>query len=151
MPSHAPILMRGDTFKASKVIQESVLNDPKIDVHFSTEVSEFRGAKSKLNALLTRDLRTGQEAELVVDGAFVFIGLDPNTAFLRDSGVRLNPWGFIVTGHDLLHEAIAHLVSPSESRRLWRPACPASLPPVMYARAGPTVASATGRAPPPRC
>ena len=101
---HVTILVRGDTFKASKVIQESVLNDPKIDVHFSTEVSEFRGAKSKLNALLTRDLSTGQEAELVVDGAFVFIGLDPNTAFVRDGTVRLNPWGFVVTGHDLLHD-----------------------------------------------
>lgn len=98
------MLVRSDSFKASKVIQESVLRNPKIDVHFDTEVLEFRGAQSKLNALLTRNNRTGRKEELAVDGAFVFIGLDPNTAFLRNTGVRLNPWGFIVTGHDLVHD-----------------------------------------------
>lgn len=98
------MLVRSDSFKASKVIQESVLRNPKIDVHFDTEVLEFRGAQAKLNALLTRNNRTGREEELAVDGAFVFIGLDPNTAFLHNTGVRLNPWGFIVTGHDLVHD-----------------------------------------------
>ncbi|MGB6853977.1 MAG: FAD-dependent oxidoreductase, partial [Thermoanaerobaculia bacterium] len=36
-------------------------------------------------------------------GAFVFIGLDPNTGFLEDSEVRLDPQGFIITGHTLVH------------------------------------------------
>jgi thioredoxin reductase (NADPH) len=81
-----------------------VLRDPKVDVRFNTEVAEFRGAHAKLDALVTRDTRTGNEELLAVDGAFVFIGLDPNTAFLRNTGVRLNPWGFIVTGHDLVHD-----------------------------------------------
>ena len=40
-----------------------------------------------------------------IDGAFIFIGLDPNTGFLKDSDVRLNEWGFIVTGHNLVHDA----------------------------------------------
>jgi len=102
--NHVTILVRGDAFKASKVIQESVLNDPKIEVRFNTEVIEFRGAHSKLNALLTHNIHTGNDKELTVDGAFVFIGLDPNTAFLRNSSVRLNPWGFTVTGHDLVHD-----------------------------------------------
>jgi thioredoxin reductase (NADPH) len=39
-----------------------------------------------------------------VDGAFVFIGLVPNTGFLADSGLVLDQWGFIVTGHALLHQ-----------------------------------------------
>jgi len=100
---HVTILVRGDAFKASKVIQESVLGDPKIDVRFNTEVVEFQGANAKLNALRTRDNRSGSEELLTVDGAFVFIGLDPNTGFLKGSDVRLNEWGFIVTGHDLVH------------------------------------------------
>lgn len=100
---HVTILVRGDAFKASQIIQESVLNDPKIDVRFNTEVVEFLGANAKLNALRTRNNRTGSEETLTADGAFVFIGLDPNTRFLQGSGVRLNEWGFIVTGHDLVH------------------------------------------------
>lgn len=100
---HVTMLVRGDAFKASKVIQESVLGDPKIDVRFNTEVMEFQGANAKLNALRTRNNRSGSEEMLTVDGAFVFIGLDPNTGFLKGSDVRLNEWGFIVTGHDLVH------------------------------------------------
>jgi thioredoxin reductase (NADPH) len=38
-----------------------------------------------------------------VDGAFIFIGLTPNTGFLNGSRVLLDSWGFIVTGHDLVH------------------------------------------------
>ncbi len=102
--SQVTILVRGAAFKASKVLQDSVLNDPKIDVRFNTEVAGFQGVKSKLNALLVHDSRNNEEETLAVDGAFVFIGLDPNTAFLRGAGVRLNQWGFIVTGHDLIHE-----------------------------------------------
>ncbi len=100
---HVTILVRGSEFKASKIIQEKVLDDPAITVHFDTEVTEFMGEDARLNALRTHNNRTGDEALLAVDGAFVFIGLDPNTAFLKESGVRLNSWGFIETGHDLLH------------------------------------------------
>lgn len=98
------ILVRGDAFKASKVIQDSVLTDPKIDVRFHTEVVEFLGAKSKLNSLQVHDVRSQAKESLPVDGAFIFIGLDPNTAFLRGGDIRLDPWGFIVTGHDLVHD-----------------------------------------------
>ena len=39
-----------------------------------------------------------------VDGAFIFIGLTPNTGFLKGSGIALDQWGFIVTGQDLLQK-----------------------------------------------
>jgi len=97
------ILVRGDKFTASKVAAESVLGDPKIEVRFGTEVKAFQGAKSKLNALQVHERKTGRDYELPIDGTFVFIGLDPNTAILRDSAVRLDEWGFVMTGHDLTH------------------------------------------------
>ena len=43
------------------------------------------------------------EERLQMDGAFIFIGLVPNTAFLKDSNILLDRWGFITTGHALLH------------------------------------------------
>ena len=39
-----------------------------------------------------------------MDGVFIFIGLVPNTAFLTDSEIVLDKWGFIITGNALMHQ-----------------------------------------------
>jgi thioredoxin reductase (NADPH) len=102
---HVTILVRGVEFKASQIIQQKVLDHPRIDVRWQTEVQEFIGEKSKLSRVRVRNNRTGSEEELSVDGAFIFIGLRPNSAFLKDSGVVVDRWGFVVTGHSLRHLA----------------------------------------------
>ncbi len=98
------ILARGAKFTASQVIQEKVLNHPQIEVRWNTSVRSFEGADSKLNRLRVVNNETGQEEDLPVDGAFIFIGLSPNTGFLENSNVVLDRWGFIVTGHALQHK-----------------------------------------------
>ncbi len=98
------ILVRGGEFKATRFIQDKVLSHPNIEVRWHTEVKAFEGADSKLKKLRTVNNQTGKEDELAIDGAFIFIGLVPNTAFLEGSGIRLDPWGFAVTGHALVHD-----------------------------------------------
>jgi thioredoxin reductase (NADPH) len=100
--NHVTILVRSATFKASQVIQEKVLSHPKIDVRWHTEVQEFIGADAKLQSLRIENNQSSETEMLPIDGAFIFIGLDPNTGFLKDSGIQLDQWGFIVTGHALL-------------------------------------------------
>ena len=97
------ILVRGDKFKASAVIQEKVLTHPKVNVRWNTEVSEFIGSDSKLTELKLLNNITGDKELLPINGAFIFIGLDPNTGFLAESRILLDQWGFITTGHALLH------------------------------------------------
>jgi len=97
------ILVRSDKLKASAVIREKVLSHPKIDIRWYTEVKEFIGKDSKLTELKLYNSRTESDEQLQIDGAFIFIGLEPNTGFLEASRVSLNPWGFITTGHALLH------------------------------------------------
>ena len=99
---HVTILVRKGEFKATKIIQESVLSNPKINVLWHTEVKEFLGERSKLSKLRIKNNQTGTGEEMSVDGVFIFIGLVPNTAFLTDSEISLNKWGFIVTGNALL-------------------------------------------------
>jgi len=101
--SRVTILVRGSQFKATKVIEESVHGNPKIDVRWNTEVQEFIGEHSKLTELRLKNNQTESESKLQVDGAFIFIGLSPNTGFLKDSGALMNRWGFLITGHDLMH------------------------------------------------
>lgn len=98
------LLVRGDTLKASRVIQDNLLADPKIEVRWQTEVQAFHGGGGKLSTLTLLDKQSGKTGDLSVDGAFIFVGLDPNTLFLKETDVRLNPWGFIITGHDLVHD-----------------------------------------------
>jgi thioredoxin reductase (NADPH) len=62
------------------------------------------GQDSKLNRLRVHNNQTGGDKEMPVDGVFIFIGLLPNTGFLNGSGILLDKWGFVVSGHALLHQ-----------------------------------------------
>ena len=81
-----------------------MLFHPKIKVQFNTDVQEFKGSGGKLESVLINNSQTGKQEEIHPDGVFIFIGQMPNTSFLEKSGVELNKWKFIVTGHDLVHE-----------------------------------------------
>jgi thioredoxin reductase (NADPH) len=101
--SRVTLLVRGAEFSASQVIQEKVLEHPQIDVRFHTVVEGFAGAESKLQTVNVRNTRTEENWQLDVPGTFIFIGLDPNTAPLSDSAVRLDEFGFMITGHQIVH------------------------------------------------
>ncbi|HEV56362.1 MAG TPA: FAD-dependent oxidoreductase, partial [Phycisphaerales bacterium] len=100
---HVTLLVRGDQLRASQVLQEKVLNHPQIDVRFHTEVAGFYGKGGKLASVTVKDNRSGSTGEIQPAGVFVFIGQDPNTGFLSGSGVQLDRWGYVVTGHALVH------------------------------------------------
>lgn len=102
--TNVTMLVRGESLVASHVIQEKVRDHPQIDVRFGTEVEEFLGADSKLRGVRIRENSTGETEDLDVPGAFVFIGLDPNTSFLENGVVTLDDYRFIVTGHPLIHD-----------------------------------------------
>jgi thioredoxin reductase (NADPH) len=102
--SDVTLLVRGDTLTASHVIQEKVLEHPQIDVRFNHEVEGFAGAESKLRTLKVRNTETGELREIELPGAFIFIGLDPNTGHLKNGAVQLDDYGFVVTGHALVHD-----------------------------------------------
>ena len=101
--SRVTILVRSGKFNATAIIQEKVLSHPMIDIRWFTEVKEFIGEDSKLTQSRIVNNQTGAEEILTMDGAFIFIGLVPNTGFLENSNIVLDRWGFIVTGHALLH------------------------------------------------
>lgn len=83
--------------KGSALLQEKVRSHPQFEIHTNTEMLEFKRAKgARLGAVVARDRATGEIREFAPAAAFVFIGLDPNTGFLRGN-VELDPWGFIVT------------------------------------------------------
>ncbi len=97
------VLVRGDKLRASEILQHELEKfADKITVHFNTTTDAIvGGADNKVTHVLGTDKTTGKQVQFDTDGVFVFIGLDPNTAFLRDSDVKLDEIGMIVTNDKL--------------------------------------------------
>lgn len=90
------LLARGDALKGSKVANEKALTSAKMTVRLHTTVQELRGSGGKLNTVVVRDEQTGNTEELHPAALFVYIGIQPNTQFLRGV-VDLDAYGFIRT------------------------------------------------------
>ncbi len=100
--THIDLLVRS-TIKASDVLQKELqkfVDEGKITVHLGTVTDEIVGE----NNLVTKVIATqdGQKKEFKTDGVFVFVGLLPNTQFLKDSAVELDEVGFIKTDQSLM-------------------------------------------------
>ena len=88
-----------DRLGASQILQEKAASHPQIEVRLSTTVEEFKG-NGKLSSVVVKDVNTGEIEELRPGAVFIFIGLLPNTDFLRGA-VDLDQWGSITTGPTL--------------------------------------------------
>ncbi len=77
------LIHRRDSFKASKIMQERALNNPKIEVIWNTEVSELLG-EGKLTGIKTTNLVDGTTNTLDLDGLFIAIGNDPRVWLVED-------------------------------------------------------------------
>lgn len=95
--SSVTILHRREAFRASKIMQERVLKNPKISVLYNTEVTEILGADvGRVTGVKLSNTVTGEKSEMETDGIFAAIGHEPNTALFRDQ-LELDAKGYIVT------------------------------------------------------
>jgi thioredoxin reductase (NADPH) len=72
------VIHRRDKLRASKIMQDRALTNPKISFKWNSEVAEVLG-DNKVTGLRLRDTQTGEESKLPVDGMFIAIGHDPRT------------------------------------------------------------------------
>jgi thioredoxin reductase (NADPH) len=87
------IVHRRDSFRASRVMADRALDNPKIRVAWNSEVVEVIG-DDFVTGLVLQDTVTGEHREIEVGGLFVAIGHTPNTAFL-DGQLELHPNGYV--------------------------------------------------------
>ncbi len=90
------IVHRRDSFRASKIMQDRVLDNEKIEVLWNQEVTEIHG-KETVGSVSLKDTSNDSSSELNIDGVFMAIGHTPNVAFL-DGLVELDKNGYIKTG-----------------------------------------------------
>ncbi|MFH1034979.1 MAG: thioredoxin-disulfide reductase [Pseudomonadota bacterium] len=89
------LVHRRDELRACKVLCERVEANPLIEVLWSHVPLAIEG-QGGVEAVLLKDLKSGQEKRLDAEGAFVFVGTGPNTGFLQGA-VETDPAGFIIT------------------------------------------------------
>ncbi len=77
------LIHRRDTFRASKVMQDRTLRNPKIKVIYDTAVEDIVG-ENEVTALKLKNLKTGVFSDLAVTGLFVAIGHQPNTKLFQN-------------------------------------------------------------------
>ena len=86
LTNHSPdvtIIHRRDGFRAEKILQDRLLAHDGVSVVWDSVVAAFEGADGGLTHLTLKNVKTGAESQLAVDGAFVAIGHDPATGLFR--------------------------------------------------------------------
>ncbi len=103
--SHVHLLVRRDQMRASKAMQDRVLNNPKITIHWNTEPVDVFGENGRMNGVKVRDTRTGEERDVHVKGLFYAVGHTPNTSLFKGQ-LELDDVGYIVTKHGSVETSV---------------------------------------------
>lgn len=93
------LVHRRDKFRGTKIYQEKVLANPKIEVVWDTVVKAFKGENS-LEKVLLENVKTGELKEVEAQGAFIFIGVEPNSEFVPQEVLK-DERGFILTDAEM--------------------------------------------------
>ncbi len=92
--SKVHIIHRRDTFRASKIMQERALNNENIQVHWNSEIEDIKGDQ-KVQQIILKDTKTGENKTLDMGGVFVAIGHEPNTELFKNQ-LEMDENGYII-------------------------------------------------------
>jgi thioredoxin reductase (NADPH) len=99
--SQVDIVSFSPEVKASQILQEKVARKSNMSVTVNHAVKEFKVRHGRLAGVIVEDRATGELKECHYDGVFVFIGLAPNSALVKDK-IDIDCYGFIVTDKSLM-------------------------------------------------
>ncbi len=92
------LIHRRNTLRASMILQKRLEADPKVEILWNTIAKAIRAEENEVRAIDLEDTYSGEKRELKIDGAFIFIGFEPNNQ-LVPAGTRMNADGYVVTDH----------------------------------------------------
>jgi len=93
---HVSLVHRRDTLRASKIMQERAMKNPKISLIWNSVIDEVLGDDKGMNAALIRNVKTGERSQIKANGLFVAIGHRPNSDLFKGV-LETNPNGYINT------------------------------------------------------
>ncbi len=95
------LVHRRDKLRATKILQDRVAANDKIEMAWCSVVDSLESDNSGLTGAVLRDMKTGETRTIDIHGMFVAVGVTPTTSFLKDI-VELNEDGYIKSGEDTL-------------------------------------------------
>jgi thioredoxin reductase (NADPH) len=102
--SKVNLLVRSDKMRASKAMQDRLLSNPKIQVHWNTEAVDIFG-NGHMEGVKIRNTKTGEESKLQSKGLFYAIGHKPNTDLFQGQ-IELDEVGYIATKHGSVETSV---------------------------------------------
>jgi len=97
--SEVKLIHRRDQLRATRILQEKVFAEPRIELLWNTVIDAIEG-QDMVKRLKLRQVKTGIESALDVDGIFVSVGISPNTAFVKGT-IPLDSAGYIITNEKM--------------------------------------------------
>ena len=90
------LVHRRDALRASMILQERLTAEQNIEILWNTVPTGIKSGPDGVNAVGLKDTQTGETRELPADGAFIFIGFNPNNE-LVPAGTKMNADGYVIT------------------------------------------------------
>lgn len=119
------IIHRRDIFRASKIMQERVFNNPNIEIIWNSEVIEAKG-DNLLQEIIIKNNKTYEEKVLQINGLFYAIGHTPASKFLENQ-VVIDEEGYIVTQYDSTQTNVPGIFAAGDVKdKKWRQAITAA-------------------------
>lgn len=88
------LVHRRSEFRASGILVDKVKKNPKIKFLLDSLVEEIKG-EDKVGQVRVRNVKTGKDSDIICQGVFIFVGIDPNTEFIKNL-IKTNESGFII-------------------------------------------------------
>ncbi len=120
------MLVRRDEFRASKAMQNRVLNTPNIEIHYNTDTEEILGDGKNVTGIRVSNNQTKETSVLDVTGFFVAIGHNPNTEIFKGI-LDMDETGYLITQSDSTKTNIPGVFACGDAQdKLWRQAVTAA-------------------------
>jgi len=91
------VIHQFDKLQAEKITADKVTTNPKVNILWSHEPRAFYKKENKM-VVEAENLKTNKRIRLERDGIFIFVGLVPNSAFLKNTPMQLTKYGYVITG-----------------------------------------------------
>ncbi len=90
------LIHRRNEFRGSRILQQRVFAEPKIEILYNTVATEIRSNEKGVCGLSLKDTKTGKESSIDTEGVFIFVGFKPNSQIVP-AGIKLSTTGYVIT------------------------------------------------------